>query len=240
MNIIREFAPAKLNLYLHITGRRADGYHDLDSLVAFANVGDAIALEPSDHFRFEIEGPCAERLSNEAIDGNLVVKAVQSLAELVGKPLHIKLILTKNLPIASGIGGGSSDAAAALRALAIYWHLNLDDPRLFAAAARHGQDVPVCLKIANSYLTATGTADAPMLPRVNVLLVNPNKALPTPAVYKCFRDGGFAFSPEARLARSPADVLELIAALKARSNDLYEPARKQSISKRRIFCFPSQ
>src|ERR1700723_3603152 len=106
------FAPAKLNLYLHITGRRADGYHDLDSLVAFAGIGDEIRLEGAGDFQFVLEGPQADLLRHEPIEGNLAVKAVKSLAALVGKSLNIKLTLIKNLPVASGIGGGSSDAAA--------------------------------------------------------------------------------------------------------------------------------
>ena len=218
------FAPAKLNLYLHITGRRADGYHDLDSLVAFAGIGDEIRLEPSPEFQFVLEGPQAALLRHEPVDGNLVVKAAQSLARLCGKPLDVKLTLVKNLPVASGIGGGSSDAAAALRALAQHWGLAPDDPRLFTAAAEHGQDVPVCLKIENNYITAEGTIPAPALPRVGVVLVNPNKALPTPAVYKEFRTGGYGFSPLARLAVIPRDAAALIVALKARGNDLYAPA----------------
>lgn len=220
------FAPAKLNLYLHITGRRADDYHDLDSLVAFAGVGDEVRLVPAKEFQFVLEGPQAALLKNEPADGNLVVRAAQSLARLVGKPLDVKITLVKRLPVASGIGGGSSDAAAALRALAEHWSLSPDDPRLVTAAAEHGQDVPVCLKIENNYITAEGTISAPALPRAGVVLVNPNKALPTPAVYKEFRAGGYPFSPLARLTETPRDVPALIAELKKRGNDLYKPALK--------------
>ncbi len=220
------FAPAKLNLYLHITGRRADGYHDLDSLVAFAGVGDEIRLEPAPEFQFVLEGPQADLLRHEPSDGNLVVKAVQSLARLTGNPLNVNITLLKRLPVASGIGGGSSDAAAALRALAQHWGLAGDDPRIVQAAAEHGQDVPVCLKLETNYITADGTICAPNLPRAGVVLVNPNKALPTPAVYKEFRAGGYGFSPLARLTETPQTVAELITALKARGNDLYAPAFK--------------
>ena len=148
------------------------------------------------------------------------------MAKLCGKALDVKITLVKRLPVASGIGGGSSDAAAALRALAQHWELSVDDPRLVAAAAEHGQDVPVCLKIINNYITAEGTISAPDLPRVGVVLVNSNKALPTPAVYKEFKTGGYAFSPLARLTETPRDAVALIAALKARGNDLYAPALK--------------
>ena len=224
MSPIHEFAPAKLNLYLHITGRRADGYHDLDSFVAFASVGDQIRLEPASVFSFGVEGPQAAALQNEPVDKNLVVQAARSLAELTGRNLDCKLTLVKNLPVASGIGGGSSDAAAALRALARHWGLASDDPRLREAAARHGQDVPACLVIENNYLTADGTMPAPDLPHVDCVLVNPGKGLPTPGVYKAYREGGDSFSPRAQLSELPGDAPALIAALAVRRNDLYELA----------------
>ncbi|MDE1901385.1 MAG: 4-(cytidine 5'-diphospho)-2-C-methyl-D-erythritol kinase [Alphaproteobacteria bacterium] len=222
---IREFAPAKLNLYLHVTGRRGDGYHDLDSLVAFASVGDEIILKPASAFSFAVIGPQAAALAHEDVEGNLAVKAARSLAALVGRDLDVALTLTKNLPVASGIGGGSSDAAAALRALARYWQLPPDDPRIEKAAALHGQDVPVCLNTDNNvYMTASGTMPAPRLPRADIVLVNPNKGLPTPAVYQEYRRGGDAFSPLSHLSSTPAGVPELADALKLRSNDLYAPA----------------
>lgn len=224
MTIIHQFAPAKLNLYLHITGRRADGYHDLDSLVAFASIGDEVAVRPFEGFRFEMTGAQADALSQENDEDNLAVKAARSLAELTGHELDAHLVLVKNLPIASGIGGGSSDAAAVLRALAQHWGLAKDDPRLMQAAARHGQDVPVCVRVENNYMTATGVLPAPKLPRADIVLVNPGKALATPAVYKEYREGGDAFSPLSRLEKTPENVAELVAALKARGNDLYAPA----------------
>ncbi len=226
MPLTREFAPAKLNLYLHITGRRPDGYHDLDSLVAFASIGDEVAVRKAKDFRAEITGAMASVLEHENIEDNLVVKAARSLAELTGHTLDTHIVLVKNLPVASGIGGGSSDAAAALRALARHWGIAPDDPRLLEAAARHGQDVPVCVKIENVYMTATGVMPAPKLPRADVVLVNPGKGLPTPAVYKEFREGGYKFSPLSRLEKTPATADELIAALKLRGNDLYAPACK--------------
>ncbi len=224
MTLIHEFAPAKLNLYLHITGRRADGYHDLDSLVAFATIGDEIALRTGNGFRFDMTGTQAPALAHESTEDNLVVKAARSLAELTGRALEGHLVLVKKLPVASGIGGGSSDAAAALRALARHWGLVKDDPRIVQAAARHGQDVPVCVRVENNYMTATGVLPAPKLPRADIVLVNPNKGLSTPAVYKEYREGGDAFSPLSRLENTPETVGDLVAALKARGNDLYAPA----------------
>ena len=222
--LIREFAPAKLNLYLHITGRRADGYHDLDSLVAFASIGDELSLSPAAAFSFELAGAQAGALAHEDQSNNLVVGAARSLAALTGHSLDVHLTLTKNLPVASGIGGGSSDAAAALRALARHWGLAKDDPRLLEAAAKHGQDVPVCVKVESNYMTATGVVPAPKVPRTAVVLVNPGKGLSTPSVYKEYRAGGDSFSPLSRLSEAPKTVDELVVSLKLRGNDLYAPA----------------
>ncbi|MGB9152088.1 MAG: 4-(cytidine 5'-diphospho)-2-C-methyl-D-erythritol kinase [Alphaproteobacteria bacterium] len=224
MTVIHEFAPAKINLYLHVTGRQEGGYHDLDSLVAFATIGDEVQLRPAAEFSFAIEGKQAGALAHENHDNNLVVQAARSLAELTGHELDAHLTLIKNLPVASGIGGGSSDAAAGLRALARHWGLAKNDPRIMEAAARHGQDVPVCLKTENNYMTANGVIPAPPLPRTEIVLVNPGQGLPTPEVFKEYKKGGDSFSPLARLERAPKTVDDLVIALKLRSNDLYAPA----------------
>lgn len=222
--MLHEFAPAKLNLYLHITGRREDGYHDLDSLVAFAGIGDEIRLEPAKEFQFVIEGPQAKFLAKEPVETNLAVKAIQSLGGLVGKKPDVKITLVKNLPVASGIGGGSSDAAAALRLMAKYWGIAADNPCLQQAAAQHGQDVPVCLKLENKYMTASGTAPGPALPYSDIVMVNPNKALATPLVYKAYRESSQDFSPHAAFAEAPKDLETLILLLKERRNDLQQSA----------------
>jgi len=224
MTFINEFAPAKLNLYLHITGRRDDGFHDLDSLIAFATVGDEVRVQAADHFSFKIEGPQASALDHEDPDTNLAVKAARSLAELTGHELNIALRLVKRLPVASGIGGGSSDAAAVLRALARHWGLSVSDARVAEAASRHGQDVPVCLKVENNYMTAAGVIAAPHLPCADIVLVNPGKGLPTPEVYKEYRKGADGFSPLSRLQEAPRDVGQLASVLLQRGNDLYAPA----------------
>jgi 4-diphosphocytidyl-2-C-methyl-D-erythritol kinase len=222
--MIREFAPAKINLYLHITGRRADGYHLLDSLAAFAGVGDEIRLEPAPRFDFIIDGPQAAALKNEPVEDNLAVRAVRALAGRTGQAPDLRLTLIKNLPVASGIGGGSSDAAAALRALAQLWHLAPDDAHVRDVAGACGQDVPVCLDLAGCYMTPDGTAPAPELPHTDIVLVNPGRALATAAVYKTYKESGGAFSPAARLPNPPADRQALAAMLKARKNDLAAPA----------------
>ena len=222
--MLREFAPAKLNLYLHITGRRTDGYHMLDSLAAFAGIGDEILLEEAPRFDFIVEGPRAGLLKKENPENNLAVRAARALAERTGKKLDLRLMLIKNLPVASGVGGGSSDAAAALRLLASHWGLEPDDPALAVIAAQCGQDVLVCLKPESCYITAEGTTSGPDLPHSNIVLVNPGQALGTADVYKAFKDGGGIFSNAAPFEETPADAGQLAAMLKTRTNDLAKPA----------------
>ena len=224
MPIFREFAPAKLNLYLHVTGRKPDGYHELDSLVAFATIGDEVALRQAQAFRFEITGKQAGALAHEDSGSNLVVKVARALADATGKNLDVHMALVKNLPVASGIGGGSSDAAAALRLLARYWNIPQDDPRLMQIAVSHGQDIGVCLRIENKYMTANGILPAQQMPRADIVLINPGKGLSTPAVFKEYKESGAAFSPLSRLGKTPETLAELVAALKMRNNNLYAPA----------------
>lgn len=223
--MLSAFAPAKINLYLHITGKREDGYHFLDSLVAFTNIGDRIRLEPSDGFTFDIEGPMAKVLEAEPINGNLVVRAVQALAAELDRPLNVKFTLVKKLPVASGIGGGSSDAATALWLLAEHWGIPTSDPLLARIAGGLGQDVTCCLETKTCYFRDIGnvTDPGPDLPHVDIVLANPNVALPTPAVYKA-RTGEFTSS--ARLEREPRSGMELISMLHERKNDLTEAACK--------------
>lgn len=172
-----EPAPAKLNLCLHVTGQRADGYHLLDSLVAFASVGDTITARPADHLSLAITGEQAARLP--VTEDNLVLRA----ARLLAPDRAAALVLDKRLPIASGIGGGSADAAATLRALARLWHLPLPDP---AAILRLGADVPVCMGTAPVRMQGVGEVltRLPPLPETHVVLANPGVALGTPSVFK--------------------------------------------------------
>jgi 4-diphosphocytidyl-2-C-methyl-D-erythritol kinase len=214
----RRRAPAKLNLYLHVVGRRSDGYHLLDSLVAFCEVGDEIVAEPRTRLSLAIRGPQAAGLQVPA-EENLVWRAALLLAAHVGRSPDVGLTLIKRLPVASGIGGGSSDAAATLRALAALWRLDLDDVALSTLGARLGADVPVCLARRVSWLGGIGERiePAPALPAVAALLVNPGIALPTAAVFKA-RQG--AFSAPARFDGAAADAASLAALLAMRRNDL--------------------
>ena len=214
----RRHAPAKLNLYLHVLGRRDDGYHLLDSLVAFCEIGDEIIAEPASQLSLAIRGPHAVGLQ-EPVDENLVWRAAALLAAHVGRSPDAALTLVKRLPVASGIGGGSSDAAATLRALVALWRIDLDDAGLAMLGARLGADVPVCLARRVSWLGGIGDRiePAPPLPPVTALLVNPGIALPTAAVFKA-RQG--AFSGPARFDGAVPDAGALAALLATRRNDL--------------------
>ena len=216
-------APAKLNLYLHVTGRRADGYHLLDSLAAFSDIGDRLSVAPAPRLTLEITGPFARDLAEDDPRKNLVWRAAEALAARLDRVPDVALTLEKNLPVASGIGGGSSDAAAALKALAAHWQASLDEQTLCAIAAELGADVPVCVVARASFFGGIGDeiVPAPPLPPAPLLLVNPGIALPTASVFRA-RQG--AFSPPARFAAPPASVAELAALLKERRNDLTDAA----------------
>lgn len=217
-------APAKLNLYLHVTGRRADGYHLLDSLVAFADIGDRISAAPAARLSLDLTGPFAPALAGEAVESNLVWRAAMALAARLGRAPDAALTLEKNLPVASGIGGGSSDAAAALKALAALWQAPLDEAALGTLGAALGADVPVCVEARASFFGGIGDeiVAAPSLPPVAVVLVNPGIALPTASVFRA-RSG--AFSAPARFAAAPASARALASLLAARRNDLTDAAR---------------
>ncbi|MGN7868349.1 4-(cytidine 5'-diphospho)-2-C-methyl-D-erythritol kinase [Paracoccus sp. 22332] len=205
---VTEAAPAKLNLALHVTGRRADGYHLLDSLVGFAGVGDVVSLDAGP-LSLRIEGPFAAALSG---DDNLCLRA----ARLAGADAAITL--TKNLPVASGIGGGSADAAAVLRALARLGH------PLPARAERLGADVPVCLASTPARMQGVGQILTPLppLPAIPLVLANPGVALSTPLVFAAMDRRDNPGLPDIPRFAGPADLVEWLAATR---NDLEAPAR---------------
>ena len=176
-------APAKINLTLAVHGRRPDGYHELTSLVAFAGMGDSLSLDPAKPHGLTIAGPFSAGLASDA--GNLVLKAVQRLnaRRALGHVGHFTLI--KRLPVASGIGGGSADAAAALRLVARMRSWPLDLPDLLAAARETGADVPVCLMSKARLMAGIGDVLGPplKLPKLFAVLVNPGVAVSTAAVF---------------------------------------------------------
>lgn len=225
---IVERAPAKINLYLHVTGKREDGYHLLDSLVVFANDGmaaaDEITLSPSDAYRLRLAGPQSALLQNENYDKNLVTIALRGLASKLGRAAHLDVRLFKNLPVASGIGGGSADAAAALRAAAKLWNVNVNSEAVVRTAKETGADVLACLYNKPCYFSGIGDVIDGVngLPRTYMVLVNPNVPLATAHVFKA-RVGDFSHA--ARLPSLPHSAEELAAQLSARGNDLQEPAK---------------
>lgn len=175
-----DLARAKVNLALHVTGRRVDGYHLLDSLVAFAATGDRLTAVPAPRLTLKVGGPQGAALS--AGDDNLVLRAARLLAPGRGAALRLE----KVLPVASGIGGGSADAAAALRLLSRLWDLPLPDPRDVLSL---GADVPVCLAGRACRMQGIGDVITPLppLPRAWLVLVNPGEAVSTPAVFEALR-----------------------------------------------------
>ncbi len=193
-------APAKVNLYLHVLGRRLDGYHELDSLVAFSGCGDALRFSPAGELALTVDGPGAQDAGPEA--DNLVLKAARALAERVPGLRLGRFHLTKRLPVAAGLGGGSSDAAAALRALAAHNGLFVGDARVLGAAEATGADVPVCLTPKARVMRGIGHQVGPPidLPPLPALLVNPRVATPTPKVFAALgleRGGAARFGPAA-------------------------------------------
>ena len=181
---ITEPAPAKINLALHLRRKRPDGYHDLETLFAFARDGDVITVTPADRDGFTITGPFASALGGAGEQDNLVTQARDAFRAAFDCP-PVAIVLDKNLPIAAGIGGGSADAAAALRALARLTGHDPADPRLFAIAATLGADVPACLLGRPSFATGRGDdlAALPPLGDLPLLLVNPRVPMPTGAMF---------------------------------------------------------
>lgn len=217
-----EFAPAKLNLFLHVTGRRPDGYHLLDSLVAFADCGDVLRASDAADLSLAVSGRFAAGLAGEA--DNLVLRAARVLAAEAGLPAHARLELEKRLPVASGIGGGSADAAATLRLLCRLWRIAPDPAALDLRALGLGADVPVCLHGRPARMGGTGEKlePAPALPPCAVLLINPGVAVATAAVFRA-RSG--PFSTPACLPAGWPDAPAMAADLAALGNDLEVPAR---------------
>lgn len=215
-----ETAHAKVNLYLHVTGRRADGYHLLDSLAVFPAVADRLSATLAEDLTLTVEGPFAAALAGE--QDNLVLRAAARLAEAHGLRAGARLVLHKLLPIASGIGGGSADAAAALRLLARLWNVPIPDGLALAL----GADVPVCLAQAPTRMQGVGEilAPAPRLPSFGIVLANPGLAVPTPAVFRQRAATGAGFTPPATLPESWPDAAAMAAGLAHTTNDLAEAA----------------
>ena len=223
MKTLREAACAKINLFLHVTGRRPDGYHLLDSLVGFASVADGLAATPADSITLSITGPYATTLSSH---DNSVLKAAHALARFAAVKQGAALTLQKNLPVAAGIGGGSADAAATLRLLMRLWNIVPDAQALDAIALGLGADVPVCLRSKSLYVSGIGEAleTGPAFAGMPVVLVNPGKPLATADVF-----AGVAppFSTPARRPVEFASFSACVQFLAKCRNDLEMPAMQR-------------
>ena len=225
---VSAFAPAKINLYLHVVGQRADGYHLLDSLVAFADIGDCVTAAPAARLSLAVVGPEAGPVAALG-ENNLVMRAARLLAAAsaaqapAAAALGAALYLDKRLPAAAGIGGGSSDAAATLRALDRMWRRPLDPDALAALALKLGADTPACLAARAVWVGGIGEEieDARGLPPAGIVLANPRHALPTAAVFAARRG---AFTGAGRFDPMPPDAAGLAAVLTDRRNDLTEAA----------------
>lgn len=221
------FAPAKVNLTLHVLGRRPDGYHEIESLVVFAGVGDRLTLSPGEWLELDTQGPTAA--ASGATSDNLVLKAARALAERIDGLRLGRFSLDKQLPVAAGLGGGSSDAAAALRLLAQVNGLSLEDDRVRAAARATGADVPVCLDPKPRMMRGIGEilSDPVALPQLAAVLANPGVAVPTRDVFAALAAPALTSPAEPDDFRSiDADAASLVSVLAARRNDLEIPAIK--------------
>jgi 4-diphosphocytidyl-2-C-methyl-D-erythritol kinase len=213
---------AKVNLYLHITGLRQDGYHELDSLVVFAGIGDLLTFAPAPTLSLELLGAFAAAVPEGA--DNMVLRAAQALARRLELTPGAAIRLEKSLPVAAGLGGGSADAAVSLQALSALWDRRLAPGEAMAVAAQLGADVPVCLYGRPAFLGGAGERllRAPPLPAAWLVLVNPGVPL---ATAKVFRAHHGRFSQPARWSEVAPDAPALAEILAARRNDLEPPAR---------------
>lgn len=211
---ISEFAPAKVNLALHVTGQRPDGYHLLDSLVVFAGIGDRVSVTSSDVLSLEVVGSDIDDVPRDG--RNLILKAARLFDENRGA----SIVLEKNLPTASGIGGGSSDAAAALRALSDLWKLPLPGPK---DVLRLGADLPVCMKPQPQRMQGIGEIlhPVPGLPQMHMVLVNPRVGVATPSV---FGRMDTKIHPPLEDITAGLDTARFVSWLAQQRNDLQAPA----------------
>ncbi len=222
MSSLTERAPAKINLTLHVTGRRADGWHLLESLVAFSRSGDTLTLAANRELALAVNGPGAAHAGG--VDDNLVLRAARNFAGRFPGAKLGAFHLTKRLPVAAGLGGGSSDAGAALRLLARANGIPLDHSMLFGAAQATGADVPVCLSGRARMMRGLGEVLGPPLnlPPLVCLLVNPGERLATRDVFSAMKippESKTGFGGHPKIDQDPAPDA-LLAALRKGRNDM--------------------
>lgn len=219
----KDFAPAKINLFLHVGSKRADGFHELESLVVFARVGDDLRFERAGELSLAIDGPFSGALPPDS--GNLVLQAARALEAACGVQKGARITLNKRLPVGSGIGGGSADAAAALRGLNALWDLGLSPEDLRKIGAGFGSDIPVCVDSVPAWMEGRGEKVTPVsgIPEAAMVLVNPGVVVPTGKVFGALKDRrgvGLKLLPKMKT------VQELVAYLVTVTNDLEIPARE--------------
>jgi 4-diphosphocytidyl-2-C-methyl-D-erythritol kinase len=214
-----ERAPAKVNLTLRVLGRRPDGYHEIESLVVFAALSDALAFTPGESLALAVRGPTAAAAGDLA--DNLVLKAVRALAERAQGLEVGRFVLSKRLPVAAGLGGGSTDAAAALRLLARHNRIAPDDARLMAAARATGADVPVCLDPRSRMMRGIGELlSQPLrLPGLPALLINPRVSVATRDVFAALNAGPVGGHASSELASEGWAVVGQAGTAQAPSRD---------------------
>jgi len=232
MPVLSDQARAKVNLTLRVNGRRADGYHDLESVVAFADCADRLTLSPGPDLDLTMSGPLAQACGDTS--DNLVLKAARLLAERVPNMKAGSFSLDKALPVAAGIGGGSADAAAALRLLAQLNGLAIDDPRVIEVAQLTGADVPVCINSLGCVMSGVGETLEPLsLPTMPCVMVNPGVPVATKDVFKALglRNGELLVGAtdvflQDRWPDAKSSLEDWVEALAASSNDLEAPAMR--------------
>lgn len=222
IDVVEAFAPAKINLFLHVGEKRGDDFHELESLVVFADVGDRLSFVQSDTLVLSVGGSFGDGLVAQS--DNLVLRAARALAAHVHGSKGATISLTKDLPVSSGIGGGSADAAATLRGLTRLWGLDVSWPELRSIGATLGSDVPVCVESRPSWMQGRGERVTPAgtVPGLPMVLVNPGIAVSTADVFSRLR----LHSRTTTQDRAPRhfERRELIALLKSTANDLEAPA----------------
>ncbi len=218
-------APAKINLYLHLNGRRDDGYHLIDSLVMFSDIADEILICASDKLSIEIDGPMKHMLKGQKQDHNIVYRAIIGLADIAGRAPHFNVKLTKNLPVAAGIGGGSANAAAVIRAVCDIWDVDFDAPVIRDFMLSVGADVPVCFYGEPVLMRGIGEILSPIHIAANipVVLINPMVSCSTASVFNFYHR---PFQDRIHMSQHFDCANALISFLKKQDNMLYFGARK--------------
>lgn len=225
---MRYLAPAKINLYLHVTGRHDDGYHAIDFLAGFTDFGDEISVEHAEELTLEITGRFAKHLAGEVVEENLVVRAARAVAGLAGQAPNVKITLKKNLPIGAGIGGGSSDAAATVHALLKLWGIKPEQEKLDTVLLSLGADVPVCYygisaRGAAAHVRGIGQEITPVdiAHDIPVVLIYSGAPCATPDVFAAYNQ---EFGKDVDVPVNINNFEDCVEFLLKQSNDLYETA----------------